>query len=430
MATKHAPFTVLKGGLDETVGHGPKVFRSAFVTDTRLMGVVGLHVHWTLPDNEVNTELHQFFYFDAEEYGLDTYESVLIADDEESNDLEILREEEENLFGGLGGVKVPLNEREVRLLVQEYVELTISLGLELPGDTSEYAFLLSPRLEPDQAERDALMAKQCTTIDSPYQVINYFLMRCFCKDRTAAKFLTKHYVRTDLFPDLKPATLFKNTIDPAPDPTSGMNTDYYATSADADFGTFQTHTAYLCESLIATDDAYSLVVTQVTLDHLQVVRFERISCFRVSETEAAMMLTKPEYVTVFDVVEDAPPFMHNTTAMSRRSMMSFHDNGTLFMVFHPHNDHVSRREFFLNEDVQGTYYATDFGQLILSSFSEPGIQALERDLFRSNYFRYVEIAGRYQFPDPVLYEFISGDYEDFLDFVEQMMEGEPPDGPD
>ena len=54
-----------------------KEFISAYVTDTRLMGVTGMYVHWALPENSHMTHLHQFFYFDAEECGFDTYRSVL-----------------------------------------------------------------------------------------------------------------------------------------------------------------------------------------------------------------------------------------------------------------------------------------------------------------------------------------------------------------
>src|SRR5699024_3873506 len=155
-------------------------------------------------------------------------------------------------------------------------------------------------------EKYVLMSKQCPVLSSPYQVINYFLMRCFGKDFGAARFLTKNYVRTNIFPEHKAATLFKNTIDPSSDPVSGSNTNYYVTDNDKDFGTFQTHKSYLCESLIEYDDTYYLVVTQVTLDHLRVVRFEKVSSFKISSAEAAMMLTRPEYITVFDIFEDAP----------------------------------------------------------------------------------------------------------------------------
>ena len=189
------------------------------------------------------------------------------------------------------------------------------------------------------------------------------------------------------------------------------------TDDDKDFGTFHTHKSYLCESLIEYDDAYYLVITQITLDHLRVVKFEKVSSFKISSAEAAMMLTRPEYITVFDVFEDAPVFTHNTTELSKRAMITFHDNGQLFMIFHPHNNHVNKRVFMLNEDVLGVYYVSDSEQLVLSSFSADGIRAMESDFFQSGYSVYTSLVSKYQFKEPVLYDFISSDFEDFEDFV-------------
>ena len=412
---KQTQLTILRGGLAETSESSEKVFVSSYVTDTRLMGVIGVYIHWKLPQNITQTDFHQFFYFDAEEFGFDTYKGLLTGP--EGNGLNELKNVENSLLGGLGGKQVNLSEQEARYLVQEYAALNRRMNLELPEGYEEYKFLLTPEIELENTEKYVLMSKQCPVLSSPYQVINYFLMRCFGKDFGAARFLTKNYVRTNIFPEHKAATLFKNTIDPSSDPVSGSNTNYYVTDNDKDFGTFQTHKSYLCESLIEYDDTYYLVVTQVTLDHLRVVRFEKVSSFKISSAEAAMMLTRPEYITVFDIFEDAPVFNHNTTELTKRAMITFHENGQLYMIFHSHNNHVNKRVFMLNEDVLGIYYVSDCGQLILSSFSAEGIRAMESDFFQSGYGIYTALVSKYQFKEPVLYDFISSDFEDFEDFV-------------
>ncbi|MCI8608715.1 MAG: hypothetical protein HFE73_03630 [Firmicutes bacterium] len=421
---KKAPLSLITGGLSESATTSKKAFVSAYVTDTRLMGVIGVYIHWKLIENMTYTELHQFFYFDAEEYGFDTYKSVLTKDLGLQNDedgekaLKELREAENTLLGGLGGKQVNLSELEARYLVQEYVDLNQRMELPLPEGYNEYKFLLKPQITLDRTEEYVLMSKQCPILNSPYQIINYFLMRCFAKDFGAAKFLTKNYVRTNIFPEHKAATLYKNTIDPSDQKNSGSNTDYYCTDSDTDFGTFQTHTAYLCESLIEYDDQYFLVVTQVTLDHLRIVKFEKVSSFKISAAEAAMMLTRPEYITVFDIFKDAPLFTHNSTELAKRSMVTLHDKGSLFMIFHPHNNHVNGRVFRLNEDVLGIYYVSDSGQIILSSYTAEGIRALEGDFLVSGYARHTVLVAKYQFKEPVLYDFITSDFEDFEDFVE------------
>ena len=72
-------FQILRGGLAESAATSRKEFVSAYITDTRLMGVVGLVVHWQLPENLSKDHFFQFFYMDAEEYGFDTYRSVLTS---------------------------------------------------------------------------------------------------------------------------------------------------------------------------------------------------------------------------------------------------------------------------------------------------------------------------------------------------------------
>lgn len=415
MMTQNKPgFTVIKGGLSETAS-GRKVFHSAYVTDTRLMGVIGVYIHWKLPDNFTLTDFHQFFYFDAEEYGFDTYKSVLTGADGEG--IQELQDTENALLGGLGGKHINLSEAEARYLVQDYTEFNRRLGLELPDSYEEYRFLLRPRLEFTRTEEYVLMSKQCPIINSPYQVINYFLMRCFGKDFGAAKFLTKNYVRTNIYTEHKMATLFRNAVDPAPNSDSGSNTGYYATDGDKDFGTFHTHKSYLCESLIEYDKEFHIVVSQVTLDNLRVVKFEKVSSFKISSKEAMLMLSRPEYVTVFDFVEDAPMFHRNSTELSKCAMLNHHDTGQLYMIFYPHNNHVNRQTYLLNNDVLGNYFVTDTGQLILSSYTKEGIKELELDFLQSDLSQYATLVSKYQFEIPVLDEFINSGFEDFEDFA-------------
>lgn len=412
---KSSPFTVIRGGLAETADSSRKVFLEASVTDTRLMGVIGVYIHWHLPENTTLTHLHQFFYFDAEEYGFDTYKSLLTG--ESDADLNELRDVENALLGGLGGKQVALTEKEARCLVQEYVEMNRRLKLDLPENYQEYRFLLYPQVELDQEEAYVLMSKQCPPLSSPYQVITYFLMRCFGKDFSAAKFLTKNYVRTNIFPEHKMATLFRNSIDPAQDAVSGSSTAYHCTDDDADFGTFKTHTSYLCESLIEYDGLFFVVVSQVTLDNLRVVKFEKVSSFKISRAEASMQLTRPEYITVFDLFEDAPEFTRNSTALAQRAMITPHDTGSLFMMFHPHNNHVDKQTYLLNDDVVGCYFVSDSSQIILASYTKEGIHALEWDFMSSSFLSQSVLVGRFQFEAPVLDEFLISGFEDFTDFA-------------
>ena len=69
----HSKFTVIKGGSEPDFG--TRRFLSAYITDTRLMGVVGLQIHWERLEDGGAADFYQLFYYDAEEYGLDSYKS-------------------------------------------------------------------------------------------------------------------------------------------------------------------------------------------------------------------------------------------------------------------------------------------------------------------------------------------------------------------
>ena len=409
-------FNLIKGGLGESAEDSTKEFAGATVTDTRLMGVVSMTVHWYLPENSQMTDLYQFFYFDAEEDGFETYSSFLGGNSPE--DYQKVIKAENQLIGGLGGAQVSITEKEARFLLQNYVDFNRKNDIPLPSGYNEYEFMLTPAVTLSDAELHLFMCKQCTVVDSPYQVITYFLMRCFGKDFEAAKFLTKGYVRTNLFPEHKAATLLKNTIEDYQDAVSGANTKYQQTDEDGMFETFQTIKSYMCESLIEYDGNYFLIVTQVSLEHFRVVKYDKVSVFKLSAAEATMMTRRSEYITVMDVIPYAPEFTQDSTILAGRAMVSDHDGGKLFMIFRSNNDHVKNPIYMLNDDVLGIYYFVEDSQLILASYSLEGIKALESDLKNSYMDDHVVPVSKYEFKEPVLFDFINSGFDDFEDFVE------------
>lgn len=421
------PFSLIRGGLSETAADSPKKFMEAYITDTRLMGVTVLCVHWKLPENMLNTHFYQFFHFDAEEFGLDEYNAVLGSSDDES--LHILHTLELRLIGGLGAKKNMLTEREVRFLLQSYIEYNRTHGIPLPDELppSELDFLLSPHMVFSDVEEYVLMCKQCPIINSPYQAINYFLMRCIGRDFPAAKFLTQGYVRTDLFSEFPPASFLRNVIDEDNDEQSGSNSNYYATDDDKDFGTFNTRKSFLCESLIEAAGEYFVIVTRVTLQQLKVVKYERISSFQISPWEASLLLTAPEYVSVFDIILDDLEITEGSTPLLSHSMLTEHESGKLFMIFYPHNDHVSRRTYRMSDDVFGLCYVLDSGQMLLSASCRQNLSALEQDFNNSYIAKALVHISKYVFDHPIISDFISSNYDDFEDFVQIFSEGDDDD---
>ncbi|MEL7655288.1 MAG: hypothetical protein AAGU75_05190 [Bacillota bacterium] len=384
-------FTVIKGGAAVAINNNRRRFLSAFITDTRLMGVVGLYIHWELSNTEFASDFHQFFYFDAEEYGFETYKSLL------GSDSETLTMTEQALIGGLGGNKVNVNEREAIYLLQKYVAMNENLGISLPETKSEYEFLLEEPVTLSEKENEILIDKLCTPIVSEYQLINYFLMRTFGRDFEAAEYLVACDLPLKEFAEETGATLCKNSIE-----------EFFEENS----------CSYLCESLIEFDGKYKLVISEINLQEGRVSGLKKRSSFYVTPAEAAMMLNHPEFITVYEILTETEDFLKLFANHTSSSMQTLHENGRLYLEFNKNNDHVNRKIFRLNEDIHGLYYATDFGQLIIAAYSLSEIHEIEKSLSRSEVNTCIIPTAKYEFKEPILYEFIQSDFDDFSDFLD------------
>lgn len=381
-------FTLLRGGLLDTANTSRKDFVSAYVTNTRLMGVVAMYIHFALPDNEHLQDLHQFFYFDAEEYSFETYRSVL------GNDREQIQEIEGSMMGGLGAEKVSIDLEEAKFILHEYIRLNYQRKLPLPSGLEEYRFLLETDAALSEPAQYILRAKQCVKPESPYEVVNYFLMRCFGKDFTAAAYLAAPGLELERFPDFKGGTFLKNSIE--------LN---------------QKDGTYTSESLVEFGNQYYVAITSITIENMKVKAYERNSSFKISAPEAAMMLGRCELITVYDIIEDISDFGRCATDLTANAAITKYDSGTLYMMFHPHNKHVNKSEYRLNEDVLGTYFISDGGQLICAAYGIDEVLQMEWDLVRSPYRKKLVPLEKYQFKEPILYEFIQSGFSSFEDFV-------------
>ena len=355
------------------------------------MGVIGLYIHWELSNTDFASDFHQFFYFDAEEYGFETYKSLL------GSDSEALTMMEQALIGGLGGNKVNINEREAAYLVQKYIAMNESLSIPLPDGKNEYEFLLDEPVILSERENEMMIDKLCTPIVSEYQLINYFLMRVFGLDFEAAAYLAADHLALDILTEETGATLCKNSIE-----------EYYDENG----------CSYLCESLIEFDGKYELVISEIYLKDSKVTGTKKRSSFFVTAAEAAMMLNHPEFITVYEILTEMDDFLKRFSTLSSNSMQTLHDNGRLYLEFNKNNDHVNRKIFRLNEDIHGLYYATDFGQFIIAAYSIGEIHEIERMLSKSEISSCIIPTAKYEFKEPILYEFIQSDFDDFTDFLD------------
>lgn len=381
----------LDGGAIESYKTGSKVFRSAYVTDTRLMGVLSIGITWDLPDNKFKKQFHQFFYIDVEDYGLERYDSILC----EENDL--YYDIQRTYVGGLGARLVEISLREAMWLLQKYSNRALKNGYNIPNPVDEYIDLLRPSVIFTDPEMYILDSKQCTPVSTPYEAINYFVMRMFAKDIEAAAVLSTNPDISDAFPRIPRSVLYNNKIAPLDD-------------ADA----------FSCESLIEAKDVYYLTVCHIQMDHLRVKKIKRISAFPISTVEAAVMLRRTEHISVMTVDEEFKNFNQNSTFMLNWSTERKEGKGTLYILYKPDNSHVNSENYSMLNDFYGAYYYNGKDELVLMAPSDEYLGLLEHDIFNSKFGKHAQLIHKEIYANPLLYDYILSNESHFMEYAENI----------
>jgi hypothetical protein len=376
-----------------------RLFSNAFATDTRLMGVLVLYIHWLGGEGETDADLHQFFYIDAEKFGIETYRSLA------ENNATLLYETEQAMLGSLGGSKVDISESEAIFIVQKYADMAKASGAGLPAGKEGFAFLLEKRAVLSQIEEDLLFNKLCVPLESNEHTINCFLTRYFAGDAEAVKRLSTRPIPMRTAPNRPSETLCKNTIESYINP-SGLS--------------------YLCESLTESNNRYRLVLSEIYMNARRVSSFCIRSRFFISMSEAAMMLGRPEYVTVYQITAGGKDLRKSIARIYPGVMQKDRDGGSLYLQFKNNSDHLKESVYRLNDDIRSVFFITNHGQFIVAAYSLPAINRIEREL-QSAMRMGLRLRAKYEFKESVFYEFVQSDFLDFSDFVDYLNEFEPGD---
>ena len=145
------PFRVIKGGLDgspyeKSEEQKPYTFQDAWVTDTRLMGVNAMCIHWK---DRLDSDVHQFFYFDAIDTGFERFQEIT------GNDEKAIRDAEVSFAGGLGGRKIDISETEALYLIHAFQLVNKKTGETPPRIGIRLKHMLQEADEPGDAERSS-----------------------------------------------------------------------------------------------------------------------------------------------------------------------------------------------------------------------------------------------------------------------------------
>ena len=168
-------------------------------------------------------------------------------------------------------------------------------------------------------------------------------------------------------------------------------------------------------------DEHWIVVSETEVQDGRVISCRKRSAFKISTAEASMMLSRNEYVTVFEILtQDMEPFDQVFDIYSLGMTRTDHETGEMFMEFKPDNSHAELKEFNLSDDIEALYYVTDYGQLIVAAYSLEAIQSAERRIAKSPVAAVVLPTAKYNFAQSILYEFAVSGYTDFGEFLESL----------
>jgi len=429
---KKSDLKVIRGGA--LVSSGPdEKFVDAYATDTRLMGVLVIYIRWQLSgiaaQGRRNRDLHQFFYIETTEEGLESYQGVYSDEEEE------LQFVEQSMIGGLGAGRIMLSMNEAVFLVQRYAEMTRRFGKHLPDEREEYDFVLRREITLSKEREEGLFRRLCGDIASANQLINCFMMRYFGRDYYAAVMLSTDSVRYRGNKGKKVLLGFED--DPGSVQEAGvgvvgalLENVGIATLCRNEISVSEEETrqgggSYLCESVIEEDRGHRIVVSEIEVvseeGRLYVSSFEVLSLFSISPAEAAMKLSRPEFVTVYEVAGPVDRLLFELDGYYTGAMHKLTEGGKLYLIFNDDNRHLSKKVYLLNDDVKEILYVTVEDQLIIGSYTLSGIKRLENRLILSRIGGQLIEVAKYEFKEPILYDYTMSYGGDFVRYIDEIM---------
>ena len=219
----------------------------------------------------------------------------------------------------------------------------------------------------------------------------------FPEDAVVTPDMIPEFEMTGIFKD-EPATLCRNTIEVHGDPADRV---------------------FLSESVVEYRGNYRLMTSEIKLteDCRKVIYAHKTSDFKITSTEAAMLMNRSEYITVYEVMADDPEFMETFRQFVEPYTETTYDMGKLYIDFNETNSHVGRSVYRINDDIHAMFYLTEFGELLIMAYDFPTVQQAEMRMALSLYPFPMRLTMKYEFKEPVLYEFINSGYDYFNDFL-------------
>lgn len=387
-------------------------FETCRAVCTRLMGVVALKVTWRSRTDR-RERMYQVMHLDYSEYGIDEYQEFLCIPG--SEDFADKKEEMTGLWNHfvyvMGGNIESIDAACMLRLIEDALPLA-SEDISREYDNEEnkefraYARMRLGFMQ-DALNCAGITSADCSTRDaietvsplklSAYETINYFIMRLVDSDFAAASYLS-----TMSDDDLRDCELT------GPGIQTLIKCDIERSDRSKDAPADRTSFPFRCRLTTLARDAYYHYTLVIWLNgnhrakNPLVTDIKVGSVIKLSDFEAAIQISRPEFLTVFDCKDEMlRGFDPKYVSLFANSTQMAVPNGWLYTAYKGDNSHVDTSSYRLNDDVYGFALLSIAGELVLMSNELRYISMLDDATIFSMYSPFISTKGRFRLDTPV-----------------------------
>lgn len=404
-------------------------FASCRAVATRLMGVTALKVTWR-GRTDRRAHFYQVMHLDYSEYGIDDYQEFECTP--ESADYADRKTEMNGLWNHfisvMGGDVVSIDAPCMLRLISSALPLAADdADREYDNDANrefrEYALMRLGFMR-DALACEGITDADCGTEDaidtisplrrSSYETINYFIMRLVDRDFDAAAYLS---------------TIAKGSLAESELAANGIQTlircDIDRSTVKRDPPADGKSFPFRCRITTLGRDSYyhSSFVIWLSGNHRSknplVTDIKVGSVIKLSSYEAAIQVSRPEYITVFGCTDSMlNGFDSANIGPLANSVAQAVPNGWLYTAYKGTNSHVDSPKYRLGDDVYGYALLSIGGELVLMSNELRSISMLDDAAIFSLYSPFMSTRGRYRLDSPVFQTLCQSPGAMFEDLVE------------
>ncbi|MGL4911925.1 MAG: hypothetical protein ACRC3Y_05760 [Romboutsia sp.] len=358
-------------------------FEFAKITNSRLMGSMGLIIGWEKNEKRFN----QYFLLDAEGLGISDYVSILDPTKDEAY------REEERLMGGLGADRIRIDKEEALFLVNYYGNKNYYYEKPLPGEVDEYIDIIENH-KSNLTIYD-MFPKICKVIDEEIEFINYMTMRFIAWDKESLYYFSGSEEIANMHITNINGTLLKNEVQ-----SRGNN-------------------IYISEAIYEDNDGYYVSKIAFNIDKTEdsfkinsMVAGEKEGLY---DFEVFDEISKEEYVSIYSL-ENSEEFVEKFYEGNPFTLKSDLGNAMFFTRFNFDNNHVKEPMYVINNDMKAIYYQME-DKFFVGTYSDKDRKYINK-LLKCNYDKYISLDEELYFDENVLYDFVESEAEDFYDFLD------------